>query len=78
MLRHTCHAMGCDLPVPPKMFMCRKHWYSLPKAMRDAIWDEYVPGQEVRKDPTEAYLNVSTRAVRWLAVKEGLLEAVAG
>lgn len=60
------------------MFMCRKHWYMLPKPMRDAIWHEYVPGQETRKDPTNEYLNVATRAVRWLAAKEGVVEAVAG
>jgi hypothetical protein len=57
------------------MFMCRRHWYELPKATRDAIWDAYVPGQEVRKDPTAAYLDVATEAVDWLARREGLRPA---
>ncbi len=68
---HTCHADGCDVAVPPRMFMCRRHWYMLPKAMRDAVWSEYVPGQESRKDPTGAYLHVAMTAVKWLADKEG-------
>jgi hypothetical protein len=69
--RHTCHADGCDLHVPPAMFMCRRHWFMLPKAMRDAVWAEYVPGQENRMDPTDSYLDVATSAVRWIALQEG-------
>jgi len=72
---HTCHAEDCEVQVPPAMFMCRRHWRMLPKAMQAAIWDEYEPGQEDRMDPSEEYLNVATRAVRWLAVKEGKREA---
>src|SRR5581483_6888504 len=45
---HTCHAMACDAHVPPKMFMCKRHWYMLPKVMRNAVWEEYVFGQEDR------------------------------
>jgi len=67
---HTCHARGCNTPVPPRMFMCRGHWFSLPKAKRDAIWREYVPGQEVRKNPTPEYLAVARDAINWLAEKE--------
>lgn len=68
---HTCHAEGCKLPVPPAMFMCRSHWYALPKPLRDAVWRVYVPGQEKRKDPTDEYLRVSQEAIEWLAAKEG-------
>ena len=71
--RHTCHAMGCDLRVPPAMFMCRRHWYMLPRATRAAVWAAYVPGQEIRKDPTDTYVHVAMAAVRWLAEKEGLI-----
>ena len=63
---HTCHATGCKTPVPPRMFMCGRDWYRLPKAMRDAIWDAYVPGQEIRKDPSRAYLAAARAAVRYL------------
>ena len=72
--RHTCHAIDCDVRVPPRMFMCKKHWFTLPKELRDAVWAAYEPGQEVRMDPTGEYLNVAARAVRWLGVKEGTFE----
>ena len=65
--------MGCKTPVPPKMFMCRSHWFRLPKPMRDAVWSVYRPGQEIDKDPSPEYINVTTRAIRFLGVKEGLI-----
>lgn len=77
-MKHTCHAMGCDVNVPEKMFLCRNHWFQLPRPMRDAVWAEYVPGQEISKTPTQEYLNVTERAIRWLAIKEGKIEARAG
>lgn len=64
--RHTCHATGCDLAVPPKMFTCRRHWFRLPKSYRDAIWATYRPGQEVTKDPSPEYLEAARAAVRYL------------
>jgi len=49
--------------VPPRMFMCRHQWYMLPKSMRDEVWEHYVPGQEVRKDPTLAYVQHAQRCI---------------
>lgn len=67
---HTCHAKGCDKPVPPRMFMCRPHWYMIPKKDRDRLWAVYVPGQERRKDPTDEYLEVAHELVELVAAKE--------
>ncbi len=67
---HTCHAKHCNTAVPPKMFMCRRHWYMVPKAMRDEIWAAYVPGQERRKDPTGAYMDVTRRAIEHVYLEE--------
>ncbi len=67
--RHTCHAHGCEVAVPPKMFMCKRHWYSLPKNLRDAIWNEYTPGQERTKKPTARYMAVQRLAVSRTAFK---------
>jgi len=50
--------------------MCRPHWYSLRKKMRDAIWNEYRPGQENDKHPSERYMSVQQRAVAEVAYKE--------
>jgi hypothetical protein len=64
---HECHAIGCHVRVPPRMFMCRMHWYMLPAEHRARIWAAYVPGQEVRKDPSEEYLAVAEEAKLALA-----------
>lgn len=66
-MAHTCHARGCSVVVPPRLFMCREHWFALPKPLRDAIWREYVPGQEVGKTPSTGYLEVADEAIRYLA-----------
>lgn len=67
---HTCHAYRCEVPVPPKMFMCKKHWYKLPKHMRDGIWARYRPGQEIDKRPTIDYINYADMCIKWLYKKQ--------
>jgi len=61
-MAHTCHAIGCSVPVPPKMFMCKKHWSMVPKSLRDAIWANYRPGQEIDKRPSAEYVRVTGAA----------------
>ena len=75
-MSHACHATGCNIPVPPKIFMHRAHWFMLPKAMRDAIWAAYRPGQEARKDPSPEYIEAARAAVRHIEQKEGRSDAV--
>jgi hypothetical protein len=69
-MNHNCHAHGCGKPVPPKMLFCGRHWYTLRRAMRDAVWREYTTGQEKTKDPTFRYLAVQQRAVAEVAFDE--------
>lgn len=71
-MSHTCHAKKCATRIPPKLFMCLKHWKMVPKPLQDRIWATYVPGQEVRKDPTPAYLDAADEAIAAVAAKEGL------
>lgn len=70
MAKHLCHAKRCSTPTQPKMFMCRRHWFMLPKIKRDKLWAVYVPGQEVRKDPTPEYLEVARELIEFVAAKE--------
>lgn len=65
-MRHTCHWPGCDKAVPPAMWGCRPHWFTLPKAHRDAIWQHYRPGQEIDKRPSEAYLGAAKAVQEWI------------
>lgn len=71
-MSHVCHALRCNAPVPPKMFMCRQHWFMLPKPMRDKVWALYRDGQEVRKNPTRAYLDYAMACVNYVADVEGI------
>lgn len=47
------------------MWGCRKHWYTLPAAIRKEIWAAYVPGQEITKDPSAKYLAIAHLAESW-------------
>ena len=78
MSEHTCHATDCPVVVPPKMFMCRRHWFMLPYGLRAGVWAVYVPGQEVRKDPTSDYLDVAMECVRFIEVRERGFDAAKG
>ena len=65
-MSHLCHWPGCKREVPPELYACKLHWFALPKYIRDAIWEWYVPGQEIRKDPTEEYIEVARIAEAWV------------
>lgn len=63
---HTCHWPGCGEQCPPSMWGCRRHWFRLPKSLRDRIWATYKPGQEERGDPSAAYLKVADDVQKWI------------
>lgn len=52
--------------------MCRRHWWSLPKRMRDRIWATYRPGQCDDWEPSAAYCEAAKTAVTFIAQREGL------
>lgn len=66
-LGHKCHWQGCDKDVPPAMWGCSHHWYSLPLKLRSRIWRTYQPGQEITKDPSAEYLAVAREVQEWIA-----------
>jgi len=68
--RHTCHAHGCDVEVPERMFMCRAHWAMVPKAMQRELWAVYVEGQEISKTPTSEYLAVAIKIRNYVKEQE--------
>lgn len=63
---HHCHWPGCQENVPPARWGCRKHWYMLPKTIRDRIWEAYRPGQEVDMQPSTDYLVIARAAQDWI------------
>ena len=64
---HTCHWPGCEVEVPPAMWGCRKHWYKLPKQLRQKLWQVYEPGQEIEGNPSEEYIEVAREIQAWIA-----------
>jgi hypothetical protein len=74
--RHTCHWPGCKKQVPPAMWGCKAHWFKLPMHLRDAIWAAYVPGQEIRMDPSHEYLAVAQTVQDWIAKQAGEIAAM--
>lgn len=70
-MSHHCHATGCETSVSPEMFMCKKHWYLLPKSLRDAVWTTYRPGQCDDWRISQEYANAAKNAVGFVATLEG-------
>jgi hypothetical protein len=64
--QHGCHWPGCTAQVPPAMWGCTRHWYMLPKHLRDRIWAEYRPGQEEDMKPSIAYIANAQAAQDWI------------
>jgi len=72
-MSHTCHAYRCQTPCPPRMLMCRAHWFQVPKPLQDAVWAAYRPGQEEDKQPSAAWLLACTLAQNAVGLKEGAI-----
>jgi hypothetical protein len=53
------------------MLMCLKHWRMVPRVLQRRIWATYVPGQEIRKNPTAEYMEAQRAAVRAVEEREG-------
>lgn len=69
--QHLCHAVGCNIRVPPNRLMCAPHWFMVPHPLRREVWRQYRPGQEEDKKPTAAYLNAAREAINAVALQEG-------
>jgi len=69
--KHYCHWPGCQREVPPSMWGCKFHWFKLPKALRNRIWQTYQPGQEITKTPSAQYLAAAADVQQWITGKNG-------
>ena len=64
--RHHCHWPDCPQEVPPAMWGCKRHWFMLPKELRDKVWAAYRPGQEITKTPSDHYVDVAEEVQQWI------------
>ncbi len=39
-----CPVAGCADRIDPSRLMCRRHWYQVPKAIRDRVWATWRSG----------------------------------
>jgi hypothetical protein len=76
-MSHTCHATNCKAKILPEMFMCKRHWFKLPKTIRDRIWREYRPGQCDDWKISSEYVEAAKAGVRYIAELEGVEPDVA-
>lgn len=61
---HHCHARRCTVLVPPKMLMCPRHWFMVPKPLRDRVWATYRAGQCDDKNPSLAWHDAADAAIK--------------
>jgi hypothetical protein len=40
-----CPVPGCHAQIDPSRLMCRRHWYLVPKQLRDRVWATWRSGQ---------------------------------
>lgn len=75
-MSHHCHATNGNVSVPPEMFMCKRHWFMLPKLMRDEIWRTYRAGQCDDWNISNQYADAARKAVIYIANKEGVTPGI--
>jgi len=70
-MKHHCHWPDCTTEVPPSLWGCKKHWFTLPKSLRSNILATYKPGQEITKTPSRTYLIVARQVQDWINENRG-------
>ena len=62
---HHCHNPNCRRPLPAHLVSHKSAWFALPKRLRDGIWANYREGQEIDKQPTEAYIDALDECIKY-------------
>jgi hypothetical protein len=71
-MAHHCHATNCKHAVPPQMFMCKRHWFTLPRELRRKIWATYRDGQCDDWNISKEYAQAAIECVTYIAKLEGI------
>jgi len=69
-MKNTCHANNCKYPIKPSLFMCRKHWNMVNKELKMELYKHYRKGQEIDKEPSEAYVSTARKCIDSVALVE--------
>lgn len=69
---HECPYPGCAEQVDASRLACRRHWYALPKDVRDRIWASYKPDQTILTASGEYLDALQDAMAAWTAQAEGV------
>lgn len=70
-MSHSCYHPECDVAVPPRMLACRRHWFQLPKVLRDEIWRTYTGWKTLTPSkPSQEYLDAIAQARQYWKEQE--------
>lgn len=75
-MSHTCHAVGCNTPVPPVKLMCLKHWSMVSPETKAEVFRFFRPAQCDDKKPSSAWLTAACRARLEVAEQEENAHAI--
>ena len=60
---HQCPVGGCQQDVRADRLMCRPHWYTVPKPLRDIVWATWRSGEAASSIEHMAAIRVAIAAV---------------
>lgn len=58
---HLCTWPGCRRPIPLSEWGCKSHWFTLPKEIRDEIWQGYSRGKL-----SPEWIEANEKALTWI------------
>ena len=58
-----CPIPRCGERIDPSRLMCRKHWYMVPKLMRDHVWATWRSGQAADSSEHQEAVHAAVVAV---------------
>ena len=73
MSAHLCHVPHCEVEVPPRLLMCKRHWFMVPWNLRRAVNlhfnpEQCIPGSGVK--PTREWGQAARAAIESLVRRE--------
>lgn len=69
-MRHTCHAIRCNVEVKPELLVCRRHWFKVPVKIRRRVLLHYRRGQCDDGSPNSEWLLAAREAINAVAAGE--------
>ena len=67
---HHCHARFCGAHCRPEWLMCYRHWKMVPRALQQAVWVAYRPGQCDDMNPSLEWFEAADAAIEAVFEKE--------